>query len=86
MKKKSYYFTPEGYRRLEQNPLVDRNVLQFFRKKVSAGRNNLPLPKENGEVHQGNRVLRRKSSRSPHISDEAARLIATALKGLLRDK
>jgi hypothetical protein len=94
MDRKRQIFTPESYRKLAQNPFVDKKMLQFVKNKTRQS----PLlagspPTASAEPqhrmeHQssGSNVNRDKRYASgPVISEQAAKLIAAALKGLLRD-
>lgn len=81
MKKRVNYFSAEGYRRLARNPFIDQKTLQFIRRRAPA--DAAVTPSEPGRKRR-----RGTSPRSPEhlvMSEEAARLIAAALKGFLNE-
>jgi hypothetical protein len=79
MKNKRSYFTADGYRRLARNPFVDKEMLQFIRRKTPADMPVAPSTGPNPGKTKGSHV----PVRQPVLSEDAARLIAAALKGLL---
>jgi len=82
MNKRVNYFSAEGYRRLARNPFVDKKVLQFFQRKAPA--DAVVTPSQSSKKNpRGSRS--RTSGGRPILSDEAAHLIAAALKGLLNE-
>lgn len=81
MKNKRNYFTAEGYRRLARNPFVDKEVLQFIRRKTPADTAVSSSTRPNPGKTKGERIPVRQTV----LSEDAARLIAAAIKGLLHE-
>ena len=81
MNKRVNYFSAEGYRRLARNPFVDKKVLQFIKRKT-------PVDAVAAPAQPGDKKRREAPSRLSGrtvISEDAARLIAIALKAMLNE-
>jgi len=79
MEKKRSILSAEGYRRLAKNPFVDRKMLQFIRDRAGVASDAQTSPTA---MPHGNRTP---VSRKPVISDEAAKLIAAAIRAMMRE-
>jgi len=77
MNDKRHAFSAAKYRQIAQNPFVDRKMLQFVRERT------VQKPAEHATGGAPARVLR--TTAKPVISEEAAKLIAAAIRGLLRE-
>lgn len=76
MNDKRNSFSAAKYRQIAQNPFVDRKMLQFVRERT------LTKPGERIEAGTPPKTAR---TGGPGISDAAAKLIAAAISGLLRE-
>lgn len=81
------YLTPNGYQRFTKNPYGNKSV----KKEVSAllaARNHKTDSSKSGEKKLSSQTLHhgRISGKQPQTSDKAAKLIALAIKDLLRNK
>jgi hypothetical protein len=99
MYEKPQYFTPDGFRRFSKNPFKSSNisrdaVRQFLEKKqnsTSDENNNRTQASEPIKPHVA-RFLKLQSGQTSnnkkgiHISDDAAKLIAEAIRHLLNNK
>jgi hypothetical protein len=94
---KRQFFTPEGYRKLTQNPFVDKKMLQFVKDRTRqpppSSKTSLPdtaiepqYRVEQQPIKKSRNVQRKSRDVSRSVmSEKAAKLIATAIKGLLRE-
>lgn len=99
MYEKPQYFTPDGFRRSSGNPFkpgipYSEAVKRLAEKNMSQGKTSESSDKQTGpltikphiarflKMKEGSGTLPQK--KQPVISEEAARLIANAIKGLLR--
>lgn len=73
MYEKPQYLTPDGYRRSSSNPLNSKKLA-------------LKASLDNIEAQRKLLLARKTINKKPGISDEAAKLIAEALKSMLHQK
>ena len=71
MYEKPQYFTKDGFKRLAKNPHKD------------SGKSLAPLVQKPKQL-SSQALLRGRNIKGPGISDDAARLIANVLKGMLK--
>ena len=76
MYEKPQYLTPNGYRRKSKNPYKKKSVKKLVRR-ASSEKNSLPSKKMLSA-----KQFQRNAQRG--ISEEAAKLIAQAIKGMLK--
>ena len=95
MYEKPQYLTPDGYRRLSKSPSKDGNlkkeISDFLAYKIYRnGTNQVSTNNQLQNTKSVNpyvaRFLRSKHQVQPAISENAAKLIALAIKGLLKSK
>ena len=77
MNSKRTYFSADKYRLLAKNPFIDRKMLQFVKDRT--------LDAPAGGMPAATSACRGVQGAKPVISDEAAKLIAAAIRGLLRE-
>ncbi|MBN1306849.1 MAG: hypothetical protein JXA18_02960 [Chitinispirillaceae bacterium] len=93
MPSKKRFFTTEGYKRLEQNPFVDKEMLRFVREKWRAAAAATPPEKppaaknRQQKTHPGRRTSRSTvpESRKKRSEEDAVELMTAAIRRLLRE-
>ncbi len=89
MYEKPLYPTPEGYRRSDKNPYkkncLKDEVMAMLKQKAKLQKNSIPNPSESKQLSSKSSLLPYPKNNG-QISEKAAKLIAQAIKSMLRSK
>lgn len=76
MERKRPPYSMKSYQHYARNPFIDKKTLQFVKKHTSTPDTDLP-------DNESGYVKKHRSAQKPVMSEEAAKLIAAAIRGLL---
>jgi uncharacterized protein YneF (UPF0154 family) len=89
---KRRFFTSEGYKRLEQNPFVDKEMLQFVREKWRReARKAAPAPSSSTDGRTplsgkgGRKSAHHQADNKQPLNEEKLRMMTDTIKSLLRE-
>ncbi len=89
MYEKPLYPTPEGYRRSNKNPYkkncLKNEVMAMLEQKAKLQKNNIPKSSDSKQLPSKSTLLPYAKNKG-QMSEKAAKLIAQAIKSMLRSK